>query len=171
MNDEIDRRFEPQPLAGWYYAATAASSLFMALGCFAYVMHVSADPAMLPPDQRFALAAEPAWVTGAYAVTVWAGLFGAALLLLRRKAAEMVMLVSLVALAVWIAGMALIEPLRDSLSTNDWAVRSSSSPYVDDTGSRDNSRQRDGCAISDCESRASRPNRGLAKPAARPVAS
>lgn len=122
MSDDVDRRFEPQPLAGWYYAGAAASFLFMAFGCFAYVMHVSADPATLPPDQRFALAAEPAWVTGAYAVTVWAGLLGTALLLLRRKAAEWVTLVSLLALAMWVAGMALIEPLRDSLSYNDWAV-------------------------------------------------
>ena len=122
MSDEIDPRFEPQPLAGWYYAGAAASFLFMAFGCFAYVMHVSAVPAALPPDQRFALAAEPTWVTGAYAVTVWSGLFGAALLLLRRRAAEMVTLVSLLALVLWVAGMALIEPLRDSLSYNDWAV-------------------------------------------------
>ena len=122
MSDEVDRRFEPQPLAGWYYAGAAASFLFMAFGCFAYVMHVSADPATLPPDQRFALAAEPAWVTAAYAMTVWAGLLGTALLLLRRKAAELVMLVSLAALVVWVAGMALIAPLRDSLSYNDWAV-------------------------------------------------
>jgi cation transport ATPase len=122
MSDDIDRRFEPQPLARWFYAGAGASFLFMALGCIAYVMHVSADPATLPPDQRFALAAEPAWVTGAYAVTVWAGLFGAVLLLLRRKAAEMALLVSLLALVAWVAGMALIGPLRDSLSTNDWAV-------------------------------------------------
>ena len=122
MNDEVDRRFEPQPLAGWFYAGAAASFLFMAFGCFAYVMHVSADPATLPPDQRFALAAEPAWVTAAYAVAVWAGLFGTALLLFRRKSAELVMLVSLAAMVGWIAGMGLIRPLRDSLSYNDWAV-------------------------------------------------
>ena len=122
MSDDVDRRFAPQPLAGWYYAGAAASFLFMAFGCFAYVMHVAADPATLPPDQRFALAAEPAWVTGAYAVTVWSGLFGSVLLLLRRKAAEMVTLVSLLALGLWVAGMALTAPLRDSLSYNDWAV-------------------------------------------------
>ncbi len=122
MNDEIDRRFEPQPLARWYYVAAAASLLFMALGCFAYVMHVAADPSTLAPDQRYALAAEPAWVTAAFAVTVWSGLFAGILLMLRRKAAEPVMLVSLLALAVWIIGMAVIGPLRDSLSYNDWAV-------------------------------------------------
>ena len=122
MSDGVDPRFEPQPLAGWYYAGAAASFLFMAFGCFAYVMHVAADPAALPPDQRFALAAEPGWVTGAYAVTVWSGLFGSVLLLLRRKPAEGVMLASLLALILWVAGMALIEPLRDSLSYNDWAV-------------------------------------------------
>jgi hypothetical protein len=44
------------------------------------------------------------------------------LLLLRRKAAEPVMLASLLALVVWVAGMAMVGPLRDSLSYNDWAV-------------------------------------------------
>ncbi len=122
MSDEVDRRFEPQPLAGWFYTGAAASFLFMAFGCFAYVTYVTADPAALPPDQRFARAAEPAWVTAAYAVTVWSGLLGTVLLLLRRKTAEPVLLVSLLALGVWIAGLALVGPLRDSLSTNDWAV-------------------------------------------------
>ena len=59
IGEDEDRRFEPRPLAGWYYAGAAASFLFMALSCFAYVMHVAADPATLPPDQRYALLAEP----------------------------------------------------------------------------------------------------------------
>src|SRR5215213_9122397 len=108
--------YAPQPLAGWYHAGAAGAFLFMALGCLAYVMHVAVDPATLPPDQRNALLAEPAWVTAAYAITVWTGLGGTILLLLRRRLAETVSLTSLVALAVWIAGMALVEPLRDSLS-------------------------------------------------------
>ncbi len=122
IGEDEDRRFEPRPLAGWYYAGAAASFLFMALGCFAYVMHVAADPATLPPDQRYALLAEPMWVTAAYAVTVWAGLFGTVLLLLRRKAAQLALLMSLLALVAWILGMALVAPLRDSLSLNDWVV-------------------------------------------------
>ncbi|MEO7655693.1 MAG: hypothetical protein ABIS23_08415 [Sphingomicrobium sp.] len=114
--------FAPRPLAGWYWVGAAGAFLFMALGCFAYVMHVAVDPATLPPDQRNALLAEPTWVTGAYAVTVWSGLAGAVLLLLRRKAAEGVLLGSLLAMVVWAVGMAAVAPLREALSLNDWVV-------------------------------------------------
>lgn len=114
--------YAPQPLARWYYAGAAAAVLFMGLGCLMYVAHVTLDPATLPLDQRNALLAEPAWVKAAFAATVWSGLAGAILLLLRRHTAEPVLLVSLASAVVWIAGLATTAPLRESMSVNDWAV-------------------------------------------------
>jgi hypothetical protein len=114
--------YTPRPLARWYYAGAIASALFMGLGCLMYVSHVTADPATLPIDQRNALLAEPAWVKAAFAATVWSGLPGTMLLLLRRQTAVPVMLVSLTSVAAWIAGLATTAPLRDSMSVNDWAV-------------------------------------------------
>jgi hypothetical protein len=99
-----------------------ASLLFMGLGCISYLMHVLANPATMPLDQRAAWEAEPAWVTGAYAVAVWVGLAGGLMLLLRRKQAEWLMMISLVAVLVWLAGLILVSPLRDSLSANDLIV-------------------------------------------------
>ena len=117
-----DDHFAPRPVAGWYMPAAVASLLFMGLGCIAYLMQVLADPAAMPLDQRVAFDAEPAWVTGAFAIAVWAGLAGAVLLIMKRKAAQPVLLGSLIAVLVWLAGLLLVTPLRESMSANDLLV-------------------------------------------------
>ena len=118
----MDKEFAPRPLAGWYMPAAVASLLFMALGCILYLMHVFADPAAMPLDQRAAFEAEPAWVTAAYAVAVWVGAGGAALLVTRRKLAEPLLLVSLAAVLVWLAGLLVVTGLRENMSANDLLV-------------------------------------------------
>ncbi len=114
--------YERQPIARWYLIGAIVSVLFMALGCAIYVMHVTADPAALPLDQRAAYAAEPAWVTALNAVAVWVGLIGAVLLVLKRRLAETLLLVSFIATLLWLAGLLLVPALRDALSTNDVVV-------------------------------------------------
>lgn len=117
-----DNLYSRRPLARWYWAGAIASLLFMALGCVTYLMHVTADPASLPLDQRAAFDAEPAWLTAAYAIAVWVGLAGTLMLLLRRKLAQPLMLISLAAVAVWLAGLLLVPNLRETISSNDLAV-------------------------------------------------
>ena len=114
--------YRVRPVAGWFIIAAVASLLFMGLGCISYLMHVFANPAAMPLDQRAAHEAEPAWVTGAYAVAVWIGLVGALLLLLRRKIAEWFLLLSLIAVLVWLAGLILVTQLRENMSANDLLV-------------------------------------------------
>lgn len=118
----MDEPFTPRPVAGWYLPAAVASLLFMALGCIMYLMHVLADPAAMPLDQRAAFEAEPVWVTAAYAIAVWIGLAGAVLLVLRRKLAEPLLMVSLIAVLVWLAGLLLVTGLRENMSANDLLV-------------------------------------------------
>ena len=117
-----DERFTPRPLASWYMIGAIASLLFMILGCANYVIHVTADPRLLPLDQRAAFAAEPAWVTGAYALAVWVGLAGTMLLVLRRRLAQPLLAVALVAVTAWLAGLLLVPGLREAMSANDFAV-------------------------------------------------
>ena len=118
----MDERFNPRPVAGWLIIAAVGSLLFLGLGCIIYLMHVFTDPATLPLDQRAAYEAEPAWVTGANAVAVWVGLIGAILVVMRRKAGEWLLLISLVAVLVWLAGLILVTPLRENMSANDLLV-------------------------------------------------
>lgn len=118
----MDDRYAPRPVAGWYTIAAVASLLFMTLGCVALFVHVTTDPAKLPLDQRELFMAEPQWVLAASAFGFVAGALGALLLVLRNKAAERVLLVSLLGMLVWLAGMFLTPALRDLLSTDQIAV-------------------------------------------------
>ena len=118
----MDDEFAARPVAAWYLPAAIASLLFMALGCIMYLMHVFADPAAMPLDQRAAYDAEPRWVTAVYAVAVWVGLAGAALLVKRNRLAEPLLLVSLAAVLVWLAGLLLVTDLRETMSANDLLV-------------------------------------------------
>ena len=118
----MDDEFAPRPVAGWYMPAAVASLLFMALGCIMYLMHVLADPAAMPLDQRAAYEAEPLWVTAAFAVSVWVGVAGAILLVLRKRLAEFLLMVSLAAVLVWLAGLLVVTGLRENMSANDLLV-------------------------------------------------
>src|SRR5688572_3202987 len=100
----MDDEFAPRPVAGWYMAAAVASLLFMALGCIAYLMTVLGDASDMPLETQTALQAMPMWVTAAQAVAVWIGLAGTGMLVLRKKLTEPLLLVSLAAVLVWLAG-------------------------------------------------------------------
>jgi hypothetical protein len=117
----MDERFTPRPLASWYMPAAIASLLFMALGCAALAMHVTADPAMLPLDQRALFEAEPRWVLAASAAGFITGLIGGLFLVLRRKVAVPLLLISLLGVLVWFAGMFATPEFRDLLSTDEIA--------------------------------------------------
>jgi Na+/proline symporter len=118
----MDEHYAPQPIAGWYMPAAIAALLFMGLGCIMYLMHVFADPAAMPLDQRVAYEAEPTWVTAAFAVAVWIGLAGTILLVGKRKLAEAALLLSLIAVLIWLAGLLVVSGLRENMSANDLLV-------------------------------------------------
>ncbi|MEO6582588.1 MAG: hypothetical protein ABIN68_07275 [Sphingomicrobium sp.] len=118
----MDDEYKPRGLAGWYMPVAVAALLFMAFGCVSYLMHVLADPAAMPLDQRAAFAAEPMWVTAAYAIAVWVGLAGTVMLVLRKKLAEPLLMVSLAAVLAWLAGLLLVTDLRENMSANDLLV-------------------------------------------------
>lgn len=118
----MDNRYAPRPVAGWFMIGAVASLLFMALGCIALVMHVTADPARLPLDQRALFEAEPQWVLAASSFGFVAGLIGSILLLLKRRSAERALLISLGGMLVWFAGMLATPRFRDLLTTDEIAV-------------------------------------------------
>ena len=115
MSDE----YAPRPIAGWYMVAAVVSLLLTGLFCILYLMHVTADPAAMPLDQRTAFNAMPAWVIGAFGVGAWLGLGGAILLVMKRRQAEIAMLVSLIGMLVWLAGSLVVTPLREAMSATD----------------------------------------------------
>jgi len=118
----MDDQYAPRPIAGWFMPAAIASLLFMGLGIVAYLMNVLADPATMTFEQRTLHEALPAWVVGAQAVAVWVGAAGALMLVLKKKLAEPLLLVSLVGVLVWLAGLLLVGGVRENMSANDLLV-------------------------------------------------
>jgi uncharacterized membrane protein YhdT len=99
----------------WFWVAASIALLFEAIGCLMYLAQVSADRATLPLDQRAMWDATPKWMVTAYAIAVWVGLAGAALLLMRRKLAVPLLLVSLIAVIVQFSGLFLVPQLRETV--------------------------------------------------------
>ena len=99
----------------WFWAAAGLALLFEIFGCYMYIAQVSVDRATLPLDQRAMWDATPTWMVAAYATAVWVGVVGAALLLLRRKLAVPVLLVSLIAVLVQFSGLFLVPQLRQTV--------------------------------------------------------
>ena len=118
----MDEHYAPRPVAAWYPIAAFASLAIMALGCVGLVMHLLTDPATLPLDQRALFEAEPKWVFAVSAIGFVAGLIGGLLLVMKRAAAERAMLLSLVAVVVWLVGMFVTAEFRNLLSTDEIAV-------------------------------------------------
>ena len=117
----MDDRYAPQPVARWYMIAAIASVLFMLVGCVGFVLDRMTDPSSLPLDQRTVVLARPLWSLVAYGLAVWVGLAGAVLLVMKRKLAEPLLLVSLMAAVFTFLPYAVVPGVRDNVSTNDIA--------------------------------------------------
>jgi hypothetical protein len=111
MDDDHVTRAVP----AWFTAVAVLALLFEAFGCWMYIVQVSADPASLPLDERAMWAATPTWMVAAYAIAVWVGLVGALLLVLRRRFAVPLLLVSLIAVIVQFSGLFLVPQLRQTV--------------------------------------------------------
>ena len=107
-----------RPIPRWFTAAAIAAVIWEIIGCAMYLMQVSVDPATLPVDQRALWDAAPTWMTAAYAVAVWIGLAGAIMLVMRRRLAEKLLRLSLVAVIVQFSALLLVPELRN-LTTSD----------------------------------------------------
>jgi hypothetical protein len=118
----MEDHYAEQPIARWFWVAAVASLLFMLVGVGGFVLDVTTDPNSLPIDQQALIKARPIWMVVAYAVATWVGLAGAVLILLRRKLAEPVLLVSLIATAATFLPYAIVPQMRDLITTNDIAA-------------------------------------------------
>ena len=102
-----------QGVPAWYWAVAIAALLFEAAGAFLFANGLALDPATLPLDQRAIYEATPQWMTAAWAVAIGAGLVGAIGLLIRKRFAEPLLLLSVIAVVVQFSGLFLVEQLRE----------------------------------------------------------
>ncbi len=83
----------------WFWIVSVLALLWNLLGVGAYLndafMSVE-DLDKMSQDYRLLYESRPAWATGAYAIAVWGGALGCIALLMRKKWANILLLISLI---------------------------------------------------------------------------
>ena len=95
------RSMEKPPL--WFWIVSILALLWNLMGVLAYLQQsFMTEEALtaLSEAERALLETRPAWATAAFALAVWGGLLGCTALLLRKKWARPVLLISLVGILV-----------------------------------------------------------------------
>jgi hypothetical protein len=92
MNDAVSVR---PPT--WYWIVAILALLWNLIGVASYLMSVYGTGPEMGEAQQTMEATTPAWVMGAFAIAVFAGAFGSLGLLLRKRWAKILLLVSLIA--------------------------------------------------------------------------
>jgi len=109
----MDGNEENSAVPAWYWAVAVAALLFEGAGAFLFGNSLMLDPSTLPIDQRAIYDATPQWMTIAWAVAIGAGILGAIGLIVRRRFAEPLLLLSLIAVAIQFSGLFLVKQLRE----------------------------------------------------------
>lgn len=87
----------------WFWIVAAVLLVWNLLGVIAYIIHVTMSAealAALPEAEQLLYQNMPVWATTAFALAVWGSTLGCLLLLLRKKWATPVLIISLVAIVV-----------------------------------------------------------------------
>jgi len=105
-----------------YWAISVLALLWNLMGCLAYLTMQFLTPEMMegmPEAERAILEGTPAWVTTAFAVAVWFGLFGCILLLLRKALALPIFIISVLGIAVQQIGNIIIVRAMETFEATD----------------------------------------------------
>lgn len=83
--------------ATWFWVVSGIALVWNLMGVMAYIMQVTMSPEALqalPENERTLLESVPTWATSAFAIAVWGSTLGSILLLLRKKLATPVLILS-----------------------------------------------------------------------------
>lgn len=102
------------PLPVWFRLLGIIAVLWNLMGVWSYLGHVGAVPPMQPmtPEQQVLSATVPAWVVGAFAISVFSALAASLLILFGRALARPVFLLSLVCIVAQSAWVVLVSDAR-----------------------------------------------------------
>lgn len=109
----------------WFWIIGVFALLWNAMGLGAYFQQfmMSAEAfAALRPEQQDLLVNQPFWLTAAFAVAVFAGFVGSILLLMRKRLAVRMFLLSMVAVFVQFGGLFLALGYADILTGAEWIM-------------------------------------------------
>ncbi|WP_281543207.1 hypothetical protein [Maribacter aestuarii] len=83
----------------WFWVVSVLALLWNLSGVVAYLAQAFMTPediGKMPEAERLLIESQPVWVTGAFALAVWGGALGSVALLLRKKWAVPILIISLV---------------------------------------------------------------------------
>jgi hypothetical protein len=89
--------------ATWFWVVSAIALVWNLMGAIAYVGQMMMSPEAiqaLPENERALYESVPSWATSAFAFAVWGGTLGCILLLIRKKIATPVLMLSLIGILV-----------------------------------------------------------------------
>ncbi|MES2288267.1 MAG: hypothetical protein V4530_00910 [Pseudomonadota bacterium] len=108
----------------WFWIVAVLAILWECMGCMSYLQEVTMTPAQLaamPVEQRDIWLMMPSWLFGVFAIAVWIGLAGAIALLLRKRLARSLFIVSLVAIVVQFGWVFTQTPILQKMSFGEAA--------------------------------------------------
>lgn len=115
--------FQKAPL--WFWAVAVVAVLWNAIGLLAYFqqMMMGAEQfAALPQVEQDLLSAQPLWVSAAFAIAVFAGFVAALALLLRKRIAVRLFLLSLLAVIVQFSSYFILDGYSEYVSGQGWTM-------------------------------------------------
>ena len=111
------------PTGFWIIGVLALA--WNAMGLAAYFQQFMMSPeafAALRPEQQALLVDQPVWLTSAFALAVFAGFVGSILMLLRKRLAVRMFLLSMIAVFIQFGGLFLFLGYADVLIGNEWIM-------------------------------------------------
>ncbi|MEP3209921.1 MAG: hypothetical protein ABJN95_12060 [Maribacter sp.] len=105
----------------WFWIVSALALLWNLLGVGAYLgqAYMSTEELQAMPEaHQQLLEAQPAWYTAAFAIAVFAGAVGSLLLVLRKKWAHQILILSLLGILVQQTYMFFLSDTFDVMGTN-----------------------------------------------------
>jgi hypothetical protein len=109
----------------WFWIIGIIALLWNGMGLAAYFQQfmMSAETfAALRPEQQQLLIGQPVWLTGAFATAVFAGFVGSISLLMRKRIAVRLFLLSMLAVFVQFGGLFLALGYADILIGGEWIM-------------------------------------------------
>ncbi|MEL6682110.1 MAG: hypothetical protein AAFQ09_05630 [Pseudomonadota bacterium] len=99
---------------GWnYWPVVILGLLWNLMGCLNYLMQSSAEAvANLPESYQMLITDRPVWATAGFAIAVFGGAVGCIVLLLRRKVAIQILILSLIGTALTLVHAIMVVGLR-----------------------------------------------------------
>ncbi|WP_417594289.1 hypothetical protein [Parasphingorhabdus sp.] len=116
---------EPTRAPIWFWIAGAIALIWNGLGLLAYIQQISMSTqefAALPQQQQDLLADQPSWVMAAFAVAVFSGFVAAIALLLRKRVAVRLFLLSLLAVIVQFSSYFIIDGYLEFIAGQGWTM-------------------------------------------------